>query len=124
MVGVFASLTYVAFALGAVEVGLIHNRPLAVTLGIACGYCVSYFGHHSFTYRRRARHGKYLPRYIGAQAAICILMVGLVFGLTAIGIQYWLANAVVVIAWPLTNLAASELWVFYEEADNFHPGQD
>ena len=35
--------------------------------------------------------------------------IGLVFGLTALGVAYWLANVVI---WPLVNLAASDLWIF------------
>ena len=116
-VGVGASFAYIAFAVGAVELHLIESRLAAVLLGVVAGFCVSYFGHHGFTYRRRARHGRYLPRFIGAQAAICVLMTALVFLLSTAGVPYWAANAAIVVLWPLTNLVVSELWVFYENEE-------
>ena len=112
IVGGLAALVYLAVSVGAVELGFTENRGLAIGVGLALSFCVAYLGHHGFTYRRSARHDRYLPRFIGAQAVIGGLMIGLVFGLTALGVAYWLANAVIVVIWPLVNLAASDLWIF------------
>jgi putative flippase GtrA len=110
-----AALAYLAIAVGAVDLGLIQSRAVAVAAALALSFAIAYLGHHGFTYRRNARHRRYLPRFMAAQAALCALMMGVVLGLTQLGVDYRLANLIIVVVWPLVNLAAADLFVFREE---------
>jgi putative flippase GtrA len=112
VVGVFATLVYVAVAGPANEVfGILP--VIASLLGVTASIGVSYFGHLFFSFRVEPNHRDFLWRFL--------LIAALSFGLSA-GATWLIANvmqlsprlaiATVIVVIPIVNYVCNRYWVF------------
>jgi putative flippase GtrA len=112
LVGGLATLTYLAVSIGAVK--LLELRPsIASIIAIACGFVVSYVGHHQFTFRLTGRHHVHLPRFGVMQTTIFVVVGGLsTYLLEKQVADPTVVSVMVAIAWPMISFVVAQLWVF------------
>ena len=112
LVGGLATLTYLAVSIGAVQ--LLDVRPsIASIAAIACGFVVSYTGHHQFTFRLTGRHHVHLPRFGVMQTTIFVVLGGLSTYLLEHKVaDPTLVSILVAVSWPLISFVVAQLWVF------------
>lgn len=112
IVGVAATLTHVAAALAARELGGLS--PMAANfVGYGCAVGVSYLGNARFTFRRAVWHGPQFIRFV----AVSLLGLALTQGLTwllvvRMGWPFWMGLSVVAVAVPALSFVLQRLWAF------------
>ena len=114
MVGVAATLSYMALALAADHAGL----PVLVgnTLAYVISFGVSYMGHRVFTFHATTSHRSTLPKFAATQAVGLGLNTLIIVVLMGSGLPYTLAMPVAVVAVPVVVYTISKLWVFRDPA--------
>ncbi len=112
IVGVLTAVIHYGLLYSGVEwLGL--DSTLASSIGFVAAVSFNYFMHHSWTFERRATHGRAMWRYLVMVACGFVINAGLMFaGVNWTDWHYLLVQTlvfVVVISW---NIAMSSLWVF------------
>ncbi|MGN6325755.1 GtrA family protein [Pseudolysinimonas sp.] len=96
----FVLINGCTFALDLGIVSLTHGVwgwpvPVAVTVGYAIAFTVSFVLNRRFNFRSHAPVGGQVARYVGVVAVnFLVLLLGLTTGLSAIGVQYQLARII------------------------------
>ena len=112
-VGAGATITYFCVTVGLVEAEIVRSADVASGIGMAAGFAVSYFGHHGFTFERRADHDRYFPRFLAAQISIFLLSSGFMrLSTQYLQVDYKVAALGVAVAWPLLSFILARAWVF------------
>lgn len=86
---------------------------LSSTLAYLLAITVQYIGHASFTFRKRARDGGQVLRFVLLNTLGLVVAVALTEGLTGpVAAPDWVASLAVVIVLPILNWFVMRLWVF------------
>jgi putative flippase GtrA len=116
LVGICSTLVYVGTFEGLVVI-FGQSRTISNLVAFPCAAATSYFGHHTFTFRVNAQHGRYGPRFM-IQMLITFLMTAV---LTECGrqfhVQHTLTAITIAIAIPITGFFIMQFWVFADRPD-------
>lgn len=112
VVGAAATLTHVAVALVARELGGLGPLDANVA-GYLVAVGVSYLGNARLTFGRRARDGAQFLRFMGVSLLGLALTQGLTWLLVErLGSPFWAGLAVVAVAVPALSFVLARLWAF------------
>jgi putative flippase GtrA len=112
VVGACATLTHVAVALAAREVGGLV--PLQANFaGYLLAVGVSYLGNARLTFQRRALHGPQFVRFMAVSLLGLALTQGLIWLLVErLGWPFWAGLGVVAVAVPALSFVLARAWAF------------
>ena len=92
--------------------GLGVQLATATTAGYLASLVVNYSLNHAWVFGAEGQHGRRLVRYGSLVVVNYALTLGVVTGLVALGAEYLVAKAVVVVICAVMNFALFRSWVF------------
>lgn len=114
MVGGLATLTHVAVGLGLTGAGWMEPFQ-ANFVAFLLAWCVSYFGHHRYTFQSGAGHARAMPRFLATAIVGLALNQAIVYAVVdRLGWSYPVALVLIVAVVPAIIYLISRFWAFRE----------
>jgi putative flippase GtrA len=88
------------------------NPTVASTIGYTLSCILNYGLSHSFTFKSNSTHRRAVPRFVFVVACALVLNAAAIYGLTALGVHYLLAQVIATGLTLLWNFSASLRWIF------------
>ncbi|MEO1638212.1 MAG: GtrA family protein [Pseudomonadota bacterium] len=112
--GIVGGLTALIYAVGFLLLnGAGVSTTLAVCLAYGAAIVFQYFGHAGFTFRKTARDGGQVQRFLVLNGVGLLLAIGITLVMTGVmGLPDVMATVTVVVALPIMNWIIMRLWVF------------
>lgn len=114
-VGLVATSIY--FLINVISVsGFGGNPKLVNSIAITISACVSYFGHHYFTFCHRGSHYQNVPRFIFQLILAYSISQSILHLVLAASLSYLIAIIITIIVLPAINFICLKLFVFRQKA--------
>ena len=111
IVGVAALLTHMAVAYLVLE-RLTGSAYAASLLGFLVAFCVSFLGHHHFTFAEGQGYAKTLPRFLAVAVSGFLASLVVLNAVAAYGLPKTVSLMLSILVIPALTYVAARLWAF------------